>query len=145
MGRYLWKTMPANFWLAVVYLITMLSIVISGAESVESTLNTPLTTVHLFVGEDGVQVTGTLIMIVLAFVAQWIEAIRATAVKATERNDTMSLVVAFAVLAIFLGVPGFQTTAFFAIVVVSFGDLLLDRIIGQAVARRDFGFNPGGE
>ena len=34
---------------------------------------------------------------------------------------------------------------FFVIVIVAFGDVLLDRIIGQAVAQRDFGgMIPGG-
>lgn len=87
----------------------------------------------------GIPITPVAIIIIFGFVSQWLEAIRATRVAGTARNDVWSLILAMVSVALFVGVEPFQTFAFLVIVIVAFGDVLLDRIIGQAVAQRDFG------
>lgn len=100
-------------------------------------LASPIATLPLFAGV-GLALTGNIAFIILGFMAQWSEAIRATRLD-DRRNDLFSILLAFGALLLFVGIDYFQTTAFLVVVLVGFGDVLLDRIIGQAVARRDFG------
>ena len=100
-------------------------------------MRTPLVTVTLFSGVP-FPISWTTIFIIAGFVSAWIEALRATNVRISG-NDFMSLLVTIVSLVLFVGVPWFSTTAFMIVPLVGIGDLILDRYIGQAVARRDFG------
>lgn len=87
----------------------------------------------------------TTLFIVGGFFCAWVEALRATNTHVSG-NDFMSLLVTVVALILFIGVPWFSTTAFMIVPLVGMGDLFLDRYIGQAVARRDFGgMYPGGD
>lgn len=83
-------------------------------------------------------ISWTTLFIIGGFMCAWVEAIRATNSQVSG-NDFMSLIVTIASLILFIGVPWFSTTAFMIVPLVGIGDLFLDRYIGQAVARRDFG------
>lgn len=114
------------------------------AQNVERTLVATLFVLPLM-SSDGLPITLSIILTVLCLVAGWIEVIRATSVQSRGGNDVMSLVVTIVALVLFVGAPSFGTSAFLIVVVTGIGDLLLDRIVGQAVARRDFGgMIPGG-
>lgn len=113
-------------------------------ERVELALDEPIVTVPLFSNANFV-IDWTVVFIILGFVAAWIEVVRATHIRDTARNDTWSLVVTIVAFVLFVGVSSFGTTAFMIVAIVGFGDVLLDRYVGQAVARRDFGgILPGG-
>lgn len=148
------RGIPAYFWLGVLYAIFVgyvATLAPTGADTVgealplyqqvEEELTKPIFSLPLF-SENVFGVTGTVVFIVLGFLAAWIEVVRATNIRSTARNDTWSLIVTLAAFVLFVGVSSFGTTAFLIVAVVGFGDVLLDRYVGQAVARRDFGF-PG--
>lgn len=105
---------------------------------VDDALNAELMTLPLVSGADFI-VTGTTIFIVLGFFCAWIEVVRATNIRDTAGNDTWSLIMTLISFVLFVGVAPFGTTAFLIVAIVGFGDVLLDRFVGQAVARRDFG------
>ncbi|MCI4665832.1 MAG: hypothetical protein MRY74_14040 [Neomegalonema sp.] len=123
------------------------SCVIAGEQlyqRVESALSCRIVTIPLFSSASFV-INWTIVFILFGFVSAWIEVVRATNVRDTARNDTWSLVVTIIAFILFVGVSVFGTTAFMIVAVVGFGDVLLDRYVGQAVARRDFGgVIPGG-
>ncbi|MCI4663017.1 MAG: hypothetical protein MRY63_14500 [Neomegalonema sp.] len=110
----------------------------SVAEQVECVLDASLFKVPLVSGTE-FPITWTSLFVIFGFLASWIEVIRATAARDISGNDWMSLVVTLVCLVLFFTVSWFGTTAFMVITLVGIGDLLLDRIVGQAVARRDFG------
>lgn len=164
MLRLIMTGLPFHFWLIVIYVLTVgvfsgtevflnSSVFGSGAEdaaaaeavagaatpaSLEQQLDARRFDLPLFGGAI-LPISMTTIFIVLGFLAQWVEAIRATRINRTGGNDLLSVLIAFGALLAFAGVGVFQTTAFLVVVIVGFGDIMLDRIIGQAVARRDFG------
>ncbi len=160
----IFTSVPATFWMIVIYLVVMGLFVLttdvatdvppttapatetetaSGAAlktvgtNLEEAFDIPRFELPLF--DATLPITITTIFMALGFVSQWIEAIRATQIRRTGGNDLLSVLIAFAALLAFAGLPYFQTTAFLVVVIVGFGDVLLDRVIGQAVARRDFG------
>ncbi|MEO1291363.1 MAG: hypothetical protein AAFV62_00805 [Pseudomonadota bacterium] len=108
------------------------------AQQVEGVLGETLFNLPLVSGTE-FPITWTTIFIVFCLLAHWIETIRATYARDISGNDWMSLVVTLICVILFISVPWFGTTAFLVIMLVGIGDLLLDRIVGQAVARRDFG------
>lgn len=113
-------------------------------QRVESALRCPIVTIPLFSAAE-FTINWTVVFILLGFISAWIEVVRATNIRDTARNDTWSLVVTIIAFVLFVGVSSFGTTAFMIVAVVGFGDVLLDRYVGQAVARRDFGgMMPGG-
>lgn len=89
-------------------------------------------------------ITWTTFFIAGGFLSAWVEALRAANARISG-NDFMSLIVTIVSLVLFIVVPWFSTTAFMIVPLVGIGDLILDRYIGQAVARRDFGPYPGAE
>ena len=147
--NFLFRVVPLHFYLVIAYAI-IVGVGSLGIGDETFSWGDKAFALPLF-GENAqgepaeVVVTWSGIVVMLAFVAQWLEAIRATAVAGTSRNDVWSLILAVISVVLFVGVPQFQTFTFFVIVIVAFGDVLLDRIIGQAVAQRDFGgMIPGG-
>lgn len=149
-GRCLGETMarilrniPVHAWLILLY-VALYFLGAVASEDVEQFFVGEFFRLPLL-GEASIPISVTTLFMVVGFVAQWLEAIRATQVRGSTLNDVFSIFLAFGALVLFIGVEQFQTTAFLVVVVVGFGDVLLDRIIGQAVAQRDFGgMIPGG-
>ncbi|MEL6279335.1 MAG: hypothetical protein AAF661_00995 [Pseudomonadota bacterium] len=156
LGRLFGKGVPAYLWIAIFYIVYVGVIAapevfgdIVGSEDaaadtttitekVEQVLSEQLFAITLFSGQ-AFAVTWTTIFIILGFLASWIEVMRATKARDFSGNDWMSLIVTVGALLLFVGVGWFGTTAFMIVPLVGIGDLLLDRYVGQAVARRDFG------
>lgn len=145
MGRFA-RSVPLHFYLVAAYAIVVAANGLVGGSDGGGDFDwgQRLFEIPLFGGGEGqaapsITITPLAVIIIFGFVAQWLEAIRATRVSGTARNDIWSLILAVVTLVLFVGVGPFQTFAFFVIVIVAFGDVLLDRIIGQAVAQRDFG------
>lgn len=160
---FLSRGIPAYFWLGIAYAIYVGlmaaggvvgvggdAVTTPGAEpepfymAVEASLGASLFEIPLFSG-NSFAVTWTVIFITLGFLCSWVEVVRATAIRDTARNDTASLIVTLVAFVLFVGVSSFGTTAFLIVALVGFGDVLLDRYVGQAVARRDFGGMFGGD
>ena len=167
LGMMFSRGIPAYFWLGVLYAIFVGYVAALGGEAptdlltaapegdakgcavnadqlycqVEAELTREIFPLPLFSGAV-FSVTPTVVFIVLGFLSAWVEVTRATNIRSTARNDTWSLIITLIAFVLFVGVSVFGTTAFLIVAVVGFGDVLLDRYVGQAVARRDFGF-PG--
>ncbi len=143
--RFFTRSVPLHFFLVAAYAIVVAANGLTGgSDGGDFDWNQRLFELPLFGSGEGenaasITITPLAVIIIFGFVAQWLEAIRATRVAGTARNDIWSLILAVITLVLFVGVGPFQTFAFFVIVIVAFGDVLLDRIIGQAVAQRDFG------
>jgi len=137
--QVLWRGMPAYVWVGVAYAVVIMTAPIPGSNMValERYLATPLFTLPLL-NSGSFIVSFNTIFIVAAFVAVWIEVIRATSLRNRAGNDWLSLVATFVAILVFAGAEPFGTMAFMVVPLAGFGDLLLDRLVGQAVARRDF-------
>lgn len=156
------RGIPAYFWLGVVYALFVAYVAMLGGgeadpvgapgvvaplhEQVEVALTEPLLSIPLIRGNE-FAITWIVLFIIFGFLSAWVEVVRATNIRSTARNDTWSLIVTLIAFVLFAGVPSFGTTAFLIVAIVGFGDVLLDRYVGQAVARRDFGLpmQHGGE
>lgn len=156
------RGVPAYLWIALVYIVYVgvvaapdaFSSVFGGddapsgaqiAADVEARLALPFVTIPLVSGTQ-FAITPTTLFIIFGFIAAWIEVIRATNARTFSGNDLMSLIVTVIAIILFVGVSWFGTTAFMIVPLVGIGDLLLDRLVGQAVARRDLavpGFGGG--
>jgi hypothetical protein len=90
-------------------------------------------------GTGALVVTGGWLLVVLAFVALAIENIRATRIRANTGNDYLSVLTLIVGLVLLIAVPQFGTMVFLSIFIAGVIDVLQDRIIGQEVARRDWG------
>ena len=137
--QVLWRGMPAYVWVGIAYAVVMMTAPIPGSNmlALERYLAEPLFTVPLL-NDGSFIVNFNTIFIVAAFVAVWIEVIRATSLRNRAGNDWLSLVATFVAILVFAGAEPFGTMAFMVVPLAGFGDLLLDRLVGQAVARRDF-------
>jgi len=139
---FFWRGLPAYVWVGLAY-----AIVIAGAPdprgvpvSLEQYLALPLFTVPLL-NNGAFLVSFNTIFVTAAFVAIWIEVMRATSVQTRAGNDGLSIVATFVSILVFVGAESFGTLAFMVVPLAGLGDLLLDRLVGQAVARRDFAVN----
>ena len=159
---YLWTAVAYTVFIVVVYLLptgsvdpeNLASTVINNEcaiigdvfyQRVEAALSCQLVGLPLFSGNT-FKIDWNVLFILLGFVSAWIEVVRATNIRDTARNDIWSLIVTLICVVLFVGVSAYGTTAFMIVALVGFGDVLLDRIVGQAVARRDFGgLLPGGD
>jgi len=140
--RFFWRGLPAYVWVGIAYAVVIAGAPISASNSValERYLAEPLFSIPLL--NNGIFVVSfNAIFIAAAFIAIWIEVVRATSIRNRAGNDWMSLVATFAAILIFAGAESFGTMAFMVVPLAGFGDLLLDRLVGQAVARRDFALN----
>ncbi len=140
--RFFWRGLPAYVWVALAYAVVVAGAPVRGSNIValERYLAEPLFSVPLL--NNGVFVVSfNAIFIVAAFVAVWIEVVRATSLRSRAGNDWMSLVATFVSILVFAGAESFGTMAFMVVPLAGFGDLLLDRLVGQAVAKRDFAIN----
>ncbi len=149
LGLIFSKSIPAYFWLAVAY--TIFVIVVKFTMAIDAGLNEeafrlaieeallrevfpiPLFTQRFF------PVNWLLLFVTFGFICAWVEVLRALEIRRTGRNDTWSVIVTLGAFILFAGFPAFGTSAFFIVALVGFGDVILDRQVGQAVARRDFG------
>lgn len=148
------NSIPAYFWLAVIYGVFVIVIKIMGGgedvppeleaatlgEQVEVALQWRLFPIPLL-GGGFFHVTWMTVFVTLGFVSAWIEVLRALDLRARGQNDAWSLIVTLVAFLLFVGSPIFSTNAFLVVALVGFGDVLLDRKVGQAVARRDIGFD----
>lgn len=137
--RFFWRGLPAYVWVGLAYAVVVAGAPIPGSNiaALERYLASPLFSLPLL--NDGTFIVSfNTIFIVAAFVAVWIEVIRATSLQNRAGNDWMSLVATFIAILVFAGSESFGTMAFMVVPLAGFGDLLLDRLVGQAVARRDF-------
>lgn len=137
--RFLWRGLPAYVWVGVFYAIVIAGApaYVSDVSKLEIYLASEITRIPLLNG-GAFTVSFNTIFIASAFVAVWIEVIRATNIRDRAGNDWLSLVATFVAILIFVGAEPFGTLGFMVVPLAGFGDLLLDRLVGQAVARRDF-------
>lgn len=140
--QFFWRGLPAYVWVGIAY-----AVVVAGARvpsgdivALERYLAAPLFTIPLL-NSGTLIVNFNVIFVTAAFVAVWVEVIRATSVRDRAGNDWLSLVATFVAILVFAGAAPFGTMAFMVVPLAGFGDLLLDRLVGQAVARRDFAVN----
>lgn len=85
------------------------------------------------------------LILVIALVFLFVEIIRATNIRtAAVTNNALSMFVFVLALIEFLIVPGFSTSTFFLIVVMTLIDTIAGFIIGMISARRDIGLDPTG-
>lgn len=85
------------------------------------------------------------LILVFALIFLFIEIIRATNIRtAAVTNNALSMFVFILALIEFLIVPGFSTSTFFLIVVMTLIDTIAGFIIGMISARRDIGLDPTG-
>jgi len=137
--QVLWRGLPAYVWVGIAYaiLIGTVSLPVQNSAALEQFLARPLFDLPLL--NSGVfAVNWNTIFVVAAFFSVWIEVIRATSLRNRAGNDWLSLVATFIAILVFAGSEPFGTMAFMVVPLAGFGDLLLDRLVGQAVARRDF-------
>lgn len=137
--QFFWRGLPAYVWVGLAYAIVVIGApdTASNTVALERYLAEPLFTLPLL--NDGrLIVSFNAIFIIAAFFAVWVEVIRATAIRDRANNDWLSLVATFVAILVFVGAEPFGTMAFMVVPLAGFGDLLLDRLVGQAVARRDF-------
>jgi len=135
--RFVFKGVPGTFWLIGIYTIINLVAYFGGNEPVDVINNDILFTLPLVKTSVPMMVGDTFVVLVLLSMA--LEAWRATRIHDRSGNDLMSLL-AFAMAGVLLiVVPWYGTATFSFVVVAGAVDLMLDRVIGQAVARRDFG------
>lgn len=140
--QFFWRGLPAYVWVGLAYAVVVIGSPVQGSNIValERYLASPLFTVPLL-NSGTLIVSFNVIFVIAAFVAVWVEVIRATSVKDRAGNDWLSLVSTFIAILVFVGATPFGTMAFLVVPLAGFGDLLLDRLVGQAVARRDFALN----
>lgn len=134
----IWRGVPAYAWVGVAYALTVLSAP-RGATSgpaLEAWLDAPLARLPLL-GSGALPVSLTTLFVVAGFAAAWVEVIRATRLRDRGGNDGLSIVATIAAVLVFVGAAPFATVAFLVVPLAGLGDLLLDRLVGQAVARRD--------
>lgn len=140
--QFFWRGLPAYVWVGLAYAVVVIGAPVQGSNIValERYLASSLFTVPLL--NDGTLIVSfNVIFVIAAFVAVWVEVIRATSIKDRAGNDWLSLVATFIAILVFVGATPFGTMAFMVVPLAGFGDLLLDRLVGQAVARRDFALN----
>lgn len=138
--NFFWRGVPAYFWVGAIYAAVALGFQTgTGGDSLalEARLATPFTQIPLLTGAP-FHVSLNTVFIALGFVSIWVEVVRATRINDRGGNDIFSLLTTLAAILAFVGLPDFGTTAFLVVPLAGFGDLLLDRLVGQAVARRDF-------
>jgi hypothetical protein len=137
---FLWRGLPAYVWVGLAY-----AIIIAGAPSprvmsLEQYLAEPQFMLPLL-NNGTFLVSLNTMFVIAAFVAIWIEVMRATSVTTRAGNDGLSIAATFIAILVFVGAESFGTLAFMVVPLAGLGDLLLDRLVGQAVARRDFAIN----
>lgn len=87
---------------------------------------------------DAIMVSWTVLFILFGFICSWIEGLRALKPRGKAYNDIGSVLVTIPLIILMVGFESFQTTAFLVIVVVGFGDIIMDRIVNQGVSYRDY-------
>jgi hypothetical protein len=129
------RGVPMTLWLVVIYAVLVFADqLISGGTFVERTLFDIPT-----LSQTPLVVTGGWIIVVLAFVALLIENIRSTRIRDNTANDYLSVLTLIVSLVLLIAVRQFSTMVFATVFLATLIDVLQDRIIGQAVARRDYG------
>jgi hypothetical protein len=135
MLRFLGRDVPVT-----IYLIILYAILVYGQDVFfgQPVLDIILGEIQL-VSAASLVVTGSWVFVALTFVALFVENIRATKIRGHTANDYLSIAALVAALVLLLVVPQFGTMTFVIIFIACLFDVAQDRIIGQAVARRDWG------
>ncbi len=106
-------------------------------EAIAARLDQELFAIPMVAG-DRIAISWTVIIILLAFLCSWIEAVRALKPRGKAYNDVGSILVTIPMIILMVGFEAFQTTAFLVIVTVGFGDIIIDRLVNQGVSYRDY-------
>jgi hypothetical protein len=134
-GRVITRGLPMTAWVIIVYAILVFGDQLLFDDLfVERVLFTIPT-----LSAARLVVTGGWLIVILAFIALAVESVRATRVRETATNDYLSVLTLIVALILLIAVEQFGTTVFVTVFIAALIDVLQDRIIGQAVARRDWG------
>ena len=145
MKRFLIRGVPATTWVIVLYAILVYGylLIFSEEPTVPLLPRDTFVDLHLFniptLSDQSLAVSGGWLMVVLALLALAIESIRATRIRDNTGNDYMSVATLIVALILLIAVPQFSNMVFAVIFIACLIDVLQDRVIGQAVARRDWG------
>jgi hypothetical protein len=145
MKRFLLRGVPVTAWVIVLYAILVFGYQFIFAEAAVDPLARTDTFValHLFniptLSDVSLDVTGGWLLVVLGLAGLAVESIRATRIRDNTSNDYLSVITLIVALILLIAVPQFSTMVFAVIFIAALIDVLQDRIIGQAVARRDWG------
>jgi hypothetical protein len=139
MKRILVRGVPATTWVIVLY-----AILVFGYQFIFSSVaGDTFVALYLFsiptLSAASLYIDGGWLVVVLALLALAIESIRATRIRDNTGNDYLSVATLILALILLIAVEQFATMAFAVVFIAALIDVLQDRIIGQAVARRDWG------
>jgi hypothetical protein len=142
MKRFLLRGVPATAWIVVLYAILVFGYQLIFSDQTLDPSDTFIN-LHLFniptLSTKSLMITGGWLLVVLALTALAIESIRATRIRDNTGNDYMSVATLIVTLVLLIAVEQFSEMVFAVIFIATLIDVLQDRIIGQAVARRDYG------
>lgn len=144
MKRFLLRGVPATAWVIVIYAILVYGylLIFAGPDDPVRGPDTFIA-LRLFdiptLSSQAIEVDGGWLIVLLALIALGIESIRATRIRDNTGNDYLSVATLIISLILLIAVPQFSNMAFGVVFIASLIDVLQDRIIGQAVARRDWG------
>ena len=142
MKRFLLRGVPATAWIVVLYAILVFGYQLIFSDQTLDPSDTFIN-LHLFniptLSTKSLMITGGWLLVVLALTALAIESIRATRIRDNTGNDYMSVATLIVTLVLLIAVEQFSEMVFAVIFIAALIDVLQDRIIGQAVARRDYG------
>ncbi len=133
--RFFARGLPLTAWVTIIYAVLVFGdqLIFDGIFVERILFGIPTLSAATIV------VTGGFIFVILAFVALAVENIRATRIRDNTGNDYLSVLTLIVTLLLMIAVEQFATMAFAAVFIAALIDVLQDRIIGQAVARRDWG------
>jgi hypothetical protein len=142
--RFLIRGVPATTWVIVLYAILVFGYdLIFAEQTVPLAPRDSFVELYLFsiptLSDTPLLVTGGWLLVVLALAALAIESVRATRLRDNTGNDYMSVITLIVALILLIAVPQFSNMVFAVIFIACLIDVLQDRVIGQAVARRDWG------
>jgi hypothetical protein len=132
---FLTRGLPLTAWVTIIYAVLVFGdqLIFDGDFINQSLFSIPtLSAARL-------EVTGGWLIIILTFIALAIESIRATRIRDNTSNDYLSVLTLIVTLILLIAVEQFGNMVFAAVFIAAVIDVLQDRIIGQAVARRDWG------
>lgn len=139
MKRFLLRGVPFTTWVIVLYAILVFGYqLIFSAGPGDTFVDLYLFSIPTLSAASLV-VTGGWLLVVLALLALAVESIRATRIRDNTGNDYMSVATLIVALILLIAVEQFSTMPFAVIFIAALIDVLQDRVIGQAVARRDWG------
>lgn len=133
--HFLTRGLPMTAWLVILYTVLVFGDqLITGGVFV----NRYLFGIPTLSGMP-IVIDGGWLLVILAFIALAIESIRATRIRDNTGNDYISVLTLIVAVVLLIAVEQYANMVFATIFIATVIDVLQDRIIGQAVARRDWG------